>query len=104
MKYNVIVSDPAEWDIESAAKWWTLNRSPREAVRWYDAIIDSIGSLAENPDRFSLARENERFPFEMRALHFGLRSHPTHRVLFTIQDDSVLVLAVRHVAQKDVEP
>ena len=29
---------------------------------------------------------------------------PTHRIIFTVADDVVLVLAVRHVAQDELQP
>jgi hypothetical protein len=32
-------------------------------------------------------------------LHFGLGSRPTHRAVFTIVNETVVVLTVRHAAQ-----
>jgi hypothetical protein len=61
-------------------------------------------SLADNPDRFGLADENGRFPYEVRQLNFGLGSRPTHRLVFVIRPHDVVVLRVRHLAQDAIEP
>jgi hypothetical protein len=56
-------------------------------------------SLEENPQSRHLAAENKVFPFEVRELHYGLGSRPTHRALFTIRPDKVYIFLVRRVAQ-----
>jgi hypothetical protein len=50
-----------------------------------------------------LARELRKFAFDLRESLFGVRRRPTHRVLFRIVVDVVEILAVRHVAQDDIE-
>jgi plasmid stabilization system protein ParE len=102
MTYLVRVSDQARSEIDRAFAWWAENRSREQAVKWYNGILASIESLGGNPDRCALARESERFPYEIRELHFGLGSRPTHRVVFTIRRDTVVVLTVRHAAQADI--
>jgi plasmid stabilization system protein ParE len=78
--------------------------APRQAARWYAGFSAAIDSLAENPDRCPLARENDLFPYELRELHDGLGSRPTHRAVFTIRPDAVVILTIRHAAQKDLTP
>ncbi|HEV3003354.1 MAG TPA: hypothetical protein VGX78_02790, partial [Pirellulales bacterium] len=56
------------------------------------------------PERCGLAAESSDFPYEVRELYFGLRSKPTHRVLFTVAETTVVVLTVRHVARSAVKP
>ena len=63
-----------------------------------------IETLADNPSRCILARENHKSDDELRELHFGLGSRPTHRVIFVIDGDAVRVLSVRHAAQDDRDP
>ena len=41
-------------------------------------------------------------PYEIRELHYGLGLHATHRVIFTIRPDMVLILTIRHAAQSDL--
>lgn len=37
---------------------------------------------------------------ELHELHFGLRNKPTHRAVFEIRGDEVIVHSVRHLAQR----
>jgi hypothetical protein len=49
------------------------------------------------PNRFPLAAEHEQFPYELRELHYGVRGRITHRAVFTVAEELVLALSVRHV-------
>jgi hypothetical protein len=51
------------------------------------------------PSRCSLAFENNFFSEEIRQLIYG-KGRSAYRILFTIADDTVQVLFVRHAAQK----
>ena len=51
------------------------------------------------PSRCSLAFENDFFEQEIRQLLYG-KERNTYRILFTIVNDSVEILFVRHAAQK----
>ena len=104
MSRRVILTEPAERELLEAAEWWARNRSVDQSTRWYEGFQDALATLRDNPDRRPLARENPKFPFELRELNYGLSSHPTHRALFTIRPDIVLVLTIRHTAQQDVTP
>lgn len=104
MKYAVVNTRRAEQDLFVAARWWAENRSATQADRWLVAIEKRIESLAISPLRCPLAPENERFSTELRELYFSIRGRPTHRIIFTVADDVVLVLAVRHVAQDELQP
>jgi hypothetical protein len=59
--------------------------------------------LEQNPDRCALAPENDRFPYEIRQLNFGIGRKPTHRLVFTIRPKEVVILRVRHLAQQDID-
>jgi plasmid stabilization system protein ParE len=59
------------------------------------ACKKAIASLSELPTRCSLAPENKDFPFEVRQLFYG-STHHRYRILFTIEDDTVTVLHIRH--------
>jgi plasmid stabilization system protein ParE len=99
MTYKVLLTRRAEVELNDAADWWAEHRSIKQATRWYSKFSDAIAALAENPRRCPLAAENGRFRYEIRELCFGLGSRPTHRAVFTIEADTVVVLAIRHVAQ-----
>jgi plasmid stabilization system protein ParE len=102
MTHCVVFTRRAERELEGAADWWATHRSPSQAARWYAGFSESLASLSENPERCTVAPENDRFAYEIRELYFGLGSGPTHRAVFTIRGDMVLVLTIRHGAQADL--
>lgn len=104
MSYRVLVAPAAERQLDANTDWWQEHRSADEARRWYSGFRGKIARLDENPHLHGLAAEDENFPYELRELLFGLGSRPTHRALFTIQAEMVIVLAIRHVAQDRVTP
>jgi hypothetical protein len=63
-----------------------------------------LAALATGAERCGLARENDSFPFEIRELHYGVKGRPTHRAIFSIRPEMILVLAIRHAAQADLSP
>jgi plasmid stabilization system protein ParE len=104
MTYEVYVTDKATYQLEAAARWWAQHRSVEQARRWYDGFVAAIRSLAKNPQRFPLARESEAFPIEIRQLVYGLGRKKTHRAVFAIRPDRVVVYAARHLAQDELTP
>ena len=60
-------------------------------IEWFLALDNAFASLAEFPDRYPIAPENARFPFEVRQLFYG-RSPHVYRILFTISGNTVNVL------------
>ena len=102
MTHHVVLTRRADRELEDAADWWAEHRSSHQAAHWYAGFSDAIASLRENPERCPLAPENGRFPYEIRELHYGLGSRPTHRAVFTIRPDMVLVLTIRHAAQAEL--
>ncbi len=103
MKYTVIVTDPARDQLLEIARWWAVNRSSEQAIRWYDGFCESLKSLGELPEIHRFARENDQFKDELREFYYGL-TRRTHRAIFRIDGDIVRVLAVRHLAQDDIRP
>ena len=104
MTYKVALTDRAHDELDHACTWWAENRSPEQALKWYNGFIRAIRSLANDPQRCPLAAENDAFPYEIRQLTYGLGKRPTHRAVFTIRPDLVLVLRIRHLAQQRLSP
>jgi len=102
MSLRVDITDRAHRQLDAIADWWAENRSPEQAERWYAAFARAIDGLGDSHHLCGRAAEDTRFPFELRELLFGMGGSPTHRALFTVRPDSVLVLVIRHVAQADV--
>jgi plasmid stabilization system protein ParE len=96
---KVLITGPAKLDIQESHDWWSANRSQEQASRWYVGIHAVIKSLQQDPERCGVALENPLLIRGLRQLLYGLGRKPTHRIVFTIDGDSVIVLRVRHVSQ-----
>lgn len=102
MLLDVLVTDRAQTELDKSHDWWARNRSPAQADRWYTGFVQAMLALEENPERCPLAPEDELFPIQLRQLNYGLGSNPTHRALFTIRPRAVVILRVRHLAQRSL--
>ena len=103
MKYAVRMTEEAERLLEETMGWYA-DRDHDVAVKWYHGFAEAIQSLAQNPQRHGLARENEEFPYNLYAMHYGSGKRMTHRAVFHIGEDFVEVLTIRHHAQQDLSP
>ena len=101
MGYEVELSRRAERDRDQAYAWYAVHFSEGFAERWYNGLSAAISRLADKPNRFPKAHESNRFSFEVREVRFGGKRYK-HRVLFTIHDDIVNVLHIRHSSQRDL--
>jgi len=104
MIYEVIILRQAEMELNRNALWWAEHRGGAQALRWLDGFVAAIESLTNNPERFAVVREDGQFPFPLRQLVFGVSSKPTHRAVFSVEGEKVLVYTVRHLAQDDITP
>ena len=94
-KYQIIIQPEAQKAIEDAYFWFS-NISHQKARTWLEGLYKSILSLEIMP---SLAFENEFFDQEIRQLIYG-NGRNAYRIIFTIVDDNVQIIFVRHTAQK----
>jgi plasmid stabilization system protein ParE len=104
VKYRITILPLAKRQLLEQAIWWAENRSAEQALRWLEGFEASLESLAEHPERFAAAREKDAFNVVIRELHYGVRGKATHRALFEIRNDEVIVYSIRHLAQRDVHP
>jgi plasmid stabilization system protein ParE len=102
--FRVVILPRAKQQLLDQALWWSEHRSAEQAYRWLDAFENVLASLGDSPDRYPVARENDAFEFTVRELHFGIRGRATHRAVFEIRANEVIVFAVRHLAQADLIP
>jgi plasmid stabilization system protein ParE len=100
--YRVTILPRAKRQLLEQAGWWAKNRSAEQALRWLDGFELSLSALATNPERCAVARESEAFEVTIRELHYGLRNKSTHRAVFEIRNDEVIVHSVRHLAQQEL--
>ncbi len=95
MTFRVETTAAAEQDADAILDWLLSEGAGETGMRWFAALQDSIASIAEFPARCPIAPENEVFPFEVRHLLYGRKPH-VYRILFTIEDETVYVLHIRH--------
>jgi plasmid stabilization system protein ParE len=104
MTYRVTNTRRVERELEKIASWY-FERSGSQDVAdaWILSYRAAASTLEKDPERHPLAREDVSFDFEVRELLFGSGRKKTHRILFRIDkaDSSVVVVGVRHVAQRD---
>ena len=102
MNFQIEVVRRAHEQLEAAVRWWADNRSPQQARRWYVAARRAILSLSNNPQRCPRALEGDRLPGDVRDLYFGVGRRRTHRLVFKIRGNVVIVVAVRHLAHDEL--
>lgn len=100
MKYDVVLTNEAQQNARAAYRWYA-DQSPEVAERWYTGLLKALASLETEPQRCLLANENSQLPIELRQLLYGSGRRTTHRILFAIRPKTVVVHAIRHVAQQD---
>ena len=95
--YQVIILPAAERDIGEAYEW-LAELDAEAAIRWYNRLLEVIFSLDTFPERCPLAPESEFFNAEIREIFYGRRQYK-YRILFTVGENEVHVLHVRHGAR-----
>ena len=101
MKFQVKLTRNAKLGIESAYLW-LKQYNQAYADQWFRNLMNSIATLQDKPKRCALARENDNFPEEIRQLIYG-KSRNKYRIIFTVQEQIVYILYIRHSAQSEIE-
>ncbi len=98
MTYEIEIQDSALEDLDLARRWIS-RRSSSRAESWLNGARTAIETLGSFPRRCPLAPENNDFDGEIRQLLYG-----EFRILFTVEDEVVHVLHVRHGARRALTP
>ena len=105
MSLRIRLTRQAINDIDSNKVWWEQNRSEDQANEWEAMVFQQIETLADQASICPPSRENGRkginYPLQDKRL--GVRTKYTHRAVFTIQEDTVFILAVRSTRQRDLD-
>ncbi len=97
MAFQVKVTDAAKVQIRNAYHWHKRNL-PLLADSWLDGLLKALDTLKQFPNRCPAAPENDEFREEVRQLLYG-KQRNAYRILFTVQENIVYVLHVRHHAE-----
>lgn len=104
MAHRVRISPRAKTELYNAALWWAENRDVRQASRWLKGFETTLALLKEDPEQHSLANEDDRFAITLHQVLYGIGQRKTHRAVFEVRGEVVLVHAIRHLAQRDLSP
>ncbi len=102
MSREVFLTHRAVADIDAALEFYN-GRSGTLAERWVAACDRVIDALEDHPERYPLAREAKHLQIDLRQHNFGVGRRLSHRALYRFRDERVVVYAVRHLAQQDVQ-
>lgn len=103
MAYKVLVTGPAKDDIWQNYRWCDEHRSHKQAARWFIEIDELIAALSLKADRHQLATELGLRTLSVHQVSFGIGRRPTHRVLYGIVGETVVVNRVRSLKQDGIE-
>lgn len=103
MSLQIEIPAEVKRQLRGIARWYRDESGSSDVAQaWFDGMCAALESLRHNPERCGLAHEDVDFPFELRELLYGSGRKKTHRALFRVDGATIVVLAIRHVAQRDV--
>jgi toxin ParE1/3/4 len=93
MSFRVLLRPEAEFDISEAATWYE-NQRGELGGEFLEAVFQAVDSLSANPLLTSRRhrRRNVRWIFPKRF---------PYRVIYEVEKDAVLIIAVLHAARHD---
>ena len=94
----------AEEDIFRNLLWWAQHHSTDEALEWHLVVQKQIKQISLNPESFPISIENDAFPYEIRDALIGKGRRGSYRAIFTVTDDTIVVLRVLRAAQGHLRP
>lgn len=100
---TVLIMPIAEVDIDEPYQWWRDNRSVEQANRWYCEIFQAMLGLSTSAPKRPQSPEAAKLGVDLRELYFGIGTHPTHRVVFIIEERTAKILRVRHLSRGRIE-
>ncbi len=104
MLLSIRLQPEAEDDILRNLLWWATNHSTDEALEWHLVVQRQISQISSNPESYPLSLENDAFPYEIRDALIGKGKRGSYRAVFTVNDDTIIVLRVLRASQGQIRP
>lgn len=98
MSYKVRLTLEVKQQVKAISSYIAQD-SPENARRWRRKLRDRIRSLTDSPERHEIAYPTHRVGRDIRHTFYGV-----YRLLYTIEEKTVVVLSVRHGARKPLTP
>jgi plasmid stabilization system protein ParE len=99
MPFRVELTTAADDDLDGILERLIANEAGDAGFRWFWRLKETVQSLSDSPRRCALAPERSEFSSEVRQLIYGRKPHQ-YRILFTIGEEVVTVLHIRHGRRK----
>ena len=100
IRYRIEIDPRATEDIDQVLVWLG-EQAPHKVEEWFDSLVLEIHSLETMPERCPLAPENGRWESELEVRQLLFDRYPSiYRILFTVIDQTVRVLQVRHGSRR----
>jgi toxin ParE1/3/4 len=94
MAFRVEVTQKAYRDLTGILRRLMERHAGEQGLSWFAGLSKAIDTLGESPTRCPTAPENATSRREVRHLLYGNKPN-IYRILFTVQDEAVIVLHVR---------
>ena len=99
--YKIIISEEVEINLQKQVDYITFEQQdPLAAQIWLDGIKKSIRSLSILPERFAVAHENSADNKRLKTTIRHLIYKKSFRIIFTIIRNEVIILNIKHSAQR----
>jgi addiction module RelE/StbE family toxin len=98
MSYRVIITARALGDL-TEIRDYIAKRSPTNAAKFLEKILDEFDRLETNPDGFAIAPENDSVPYTFRQIIVK-----PYRILYTVTGTRVEIMHIRHGARLPAQP
>jgi plasmid stabilization system protein ParE len=102
VSYRVVIVPRAKQQLLEQALWWSEHRSAEQADAWVNEFEQKLTTLSNNLEKLPKARESQALARNLYEFYFGLGNKRTHRAVFEIRDQFVIVHSIRHLAQDDL--
>jgi len=104
MTFRIVILPRAKRQLYESALWWSEHHSTEQAIQWLNGFEAALAALKEKPTHHNRAIEDEEFTDRtIRQMLYGLSRKKTHRVLFEVCGQDVVVYAIRHLAQSELD-
>lgn len=94
MAYRVLYRKRAERDLDKLAEFATPD--------WFDRLCNAIESLAEFPNRGSMAPKPALRENGVRQIFYG-EGHSTYRILYRVTEETVWILTIRYGRRRPIQ-
>ena len=99
MTHKVRITPEAEADLCSIGDYIAAQHAPEAALRFIQRLRGRVESLKTFPEAYGVAPEAQAAGAEVRQLIHGM-----YRVLYTVDEQTVTIHAVRHGARRPLRP